>query len=155
MGVFTCEVEHVSPISAAKFYKAVVEDCVTLWPKAMPKIIKSVEFTEGDGGPGTICKLTLLKGYWMSQVDAIDKAKFEFKYTVIEGMILGNQLEKIYNDLKVVEREDGGCIVKKIIKFYTKDNEIYDEKNLKFNKDKTLLFFKTLEDFLLANPDYN
>nr|KYP58142.1 Major pollen allergen Bet v 1-C [Cajanus cajan] len=155
MGVFTCEVEHVSPISAAKFYKAVVEDCVTLWPKAMPKIIKSVEFTEGDGGPGTICKLTLLKGYSTSQIDAINKEKFVLKYNVIEGSTLGKHVEKICNEFKVVERKDGGCLVKKTMKHYTKDNEIFDEEYLKFNKDKTLFFFKAIEDFLLANPDYN
>nr|KYP31871.1 hypothetical protein KK1_047605 [Cajanus cajan] len=62
MGVFTCEVEHVSPISAAKFYKAIVEDGGTVWPKALPKMIKSFEIIEGDGGPGSIRKLTIAEG---------------------------------------------------------------------------------------------
>ena len=62
MGVFTSEGELVSPVAAARLYKAIVTDYSNVWPKALPGFIKSAETIEGDGGPGSIKKLTLADG---------------------------------------------------------------------------------------------
>ncbi|KAL2338990.1 hypothetical protein Fmac_013436 [Flemingia macrophylla] len=155
MGVYTSEFEHVSPISAAKLFKAIILDGPTILPKALPGIVKSIEFIEGDGGPGTIRKHTSAQGSFITEIEAIDKEKYEFRYSVREGRKLGENLEKICNEYKMVQRKDGGCIVKKTTKHYTKHNQTLDEKYLKADDDATLASLKAVEDFLLANPDYN
>ena len=62
MGVFISESEHVSTVSPARLYKAIVLDASNVFPKALPNFIKSAETIEGNGGPGTIKNLTLAEG---------------------------------------------------------------------------------------------
>jgi len=61
MGVFTFEDETTSTVAPARLYKALVKDADNLVPKAV-EAIKSVEIVEGNGGPGTIKKLTFVEG---------------------------------------------------------------------------------------------
>ncbi|KAJ1395316.1 START-like domain superfamily [Sesbania bispinosa] len=114
MGVITSESEHISPVSAARLYKAIVLDASNVFPKALPNFIKSAETLEGDGGPGTIKKLTLAEGlgYVKHHVDAIDTENFVYNYSVIEGSALTEPLEKICYEYKLVPTPEGGCIVK-------------------------------------------
>ena len=62
MGVFTYESEVTSPIPPARLYKAFVLDADNLIPKVAPHAIKSAEIIEGNGGPGTIKKITFGEG---------------------------------------------------------------------------------------------
>ena len=64
MGVFTFEDETTSIVAPAKLYKALVKDADNLIPKAI-EAIQSVEIVEGNGGPGTIKKLTFLEGQYI------------------------------------------------------------------------------------------
>lgn len=61
MGVFTFEDETTSPVAPATLYKALVTDADNVIPKALDSF-KSVENVEGNGGPGTIKKITFLEG---------------------------------------------------------------------------------------------
>ncbi|KAL2237754.1 UNVERIFIED_CONTAM: Pathogenesis-related protein 2 [Sesamum indicum] len=49
MGAITYDIKIPSSIPAAKMFKSVALDAVTLIPKIMPQAIKSVEIWEGDG----------------------------------------------------------------------------------------------------------
>ncbi|KAK7363529.1 hypothetical protein VNO77_05675 [Canavalia gladiata] len=157
MGVFTSESEHVSPVSAVRLYKAIVLDATNVFPKALPNFIKTVEILQGDGGPGTIKKLTLAQGlgYVKHHVDAIDREKYVYNYSVIEGSALSEALEKICYEYKLMPTPEGGSIVKSISKYYTKGDEQLAEEYLKVGKERSSGFTKAIEDFLLANPDYN
>lgn len=62
MGVITSESERVSVVAPARLYKAIVLDYSTVFPKALSNTVKSVELIEGDGGPGSIKKFTLVDG---------------------------------------------------------------------------------------------
>ena len=64
MGVFTFEDETTSTVAPAKLYKALVKDADTIIPKVVDDI-KSVETVEGNGGPGTIKKLTFVEGQYI------------------------------------------------------------------------------------------
>ncbi|KAL5182584.1 Stress-induced protein SAM22 [Glycine soja] len=149
--------EHVSPVSAAKLYKAIVLDASNVFPKALPNFIKSVETIEGDGGPGTIKKLTLAEGlgYVKHHVDAIDTENYVYNYSVIEGSALSEPLEKICYEYKLVATPDGGSIVKSTSKYYTKGDEQLAEEYVKTGKERSAGFTKAIEDFIQANPDYN
>ena len=62
MGVVTYEMEIPSPIPPARIFKAFVLDFENLFPKVVPKAIKCIELLEGDGGPGSIKKVTFGEG---------------------------------------------------------------------------------------------
>ena len=62
MGVITYESEVTSPIPPARLFKAFVLDADNLIPKISPHTIKSTEIIEGNGGAGTIKKVTFHEG---------------------------------------------------------------------------------------------
>ncbi|RYR30684.1 hypothetical protein Ahy_B01g055429 isoform A [Arachis hypogaea] len=59
MAVFTFEDEITSPLPPSKLYNA-MKDADSLTPKIIDDV-KSVEIVEGNGGPGTIKKLTIVE----------------------------------------------------------------------------------------------
>jgi len=61
MGVFTFNDEHVSTVAPAKLYKALAKDADEIVPKVI-SAAQSVEIVEGNGGPGTIKKLSIVEG---------------------------------------------------------------------------------------------
>lgn len=58
MGAFTYNAEHTSAVPPERLFKALVLDSDNLFPKVIPDCIKSSEILEGDGGPGTVKKIT-------------------------------------------------------------------------------------------------
>lgn len=88
-------------------------------------------------------------------VDAIDTENYVYNYSVIEGSALSEPLEKISYEYKLVATPDGGSIVKSKSNYYTKGDEQLTEEFLKAGKERSAGFTKAVEDFLLANPDYN
>ena len=62
MGVCTYETEITSCIPPHRLFKAFVLDGDNLIPKIAPQAIKQVDILEGDGGPGTIKKITFAEG---------------------------------------------------------------------------------------------
>jgi hypothetical protein len=62
MGVHTLSDEFSSPVPAPKLFKALILDADNLLPKLMPQAIKSIDTVEGNGGPGTIKKITIIEG---------------------------------------------------------------------------------------------
>ena len=65
MGVITYESEVTSPIPPARLFKAFVLDADNLIPKISPHTIKSTEIIEGNGGAGTIKKVTFHEGEYI------------------------------------------------------------------------------------------
>ncbi|RVW39983.1 Major allergen Pru av 1 [Vitis vinifera] len=116
MGVITYDHETTSSIPLAKMFKAFILDSDKLIPKILPQAIKSTEIIEGDGGPGSIKKITFGEGsqfnYVKHRVDGIDKENFTYSYSVIEGDALMGTLESISYEVKLVPSPDGGSICK-------------------------------------------
>ncbi|MQJ84134.1 hypothetical protein EI014_25600, partial [Escherichia coli] len=86
MGVLTFEIETTSTVAPGKLYKALVKDAGVIIPKAV-EAIQSVETVEGNGGPGTIKKLTFVEGgqtkYVLHKVEAIDEANWGYNYSIV------------------------------------------------------------------------
>ncbi|EOY19740.1 Pathogenesis-related protein 10.5, putative [Theobroma cacao] len=109
----------------AKMFKAFVLDADNLIPKVVPQAIKSSELLEGDGGPGSIKKITF-----------------------------GEDQLRVY-DTGFVAGPDGGSVCKSTSKYYTiGDNEIKEEQ-IKTGKERAFGMYKAVEAYLLANPAYN
>ncbi|KAJ6911912.1 hypothetical protein NC652_022257 [Populus alba x Populus x berolinensis] len=62
MEVLTFTEEFSSPVVAKRLFAAMVLEADTLIPKLAPQAVKSIETIEGNGGPGTIKKLTFVEG---------------------------------------------------------------------------------------------
>ncbi|XP_031250292.1 major allergen Pru ar 1-like [Pistacia vera] len=157
MGVFTYEMEVVTKIPPTKIFKAFVLEGDSLIPKIVPQAIKNVEFIQGDGGPGSIKKITFGEGsqfdYVKHKVEALDKKNLTYSYSVIEGDALMKSLEKITYEIKISSSPDGGSICKSISKYYTVGDFEIKEEQIKAGKEKSSGLFKALEAYLLANPD--
>lgn len=92
----------------------------------------------------------------MHQIDAVDSENFTYSYSVIEGDVLGDLLEKISYDTKIVAGPNGGSIVKNTSTYYIKGDNQLSEEQVKEGKEKASGLFKAVEAYLVANPDaYN
>ncbi|KAJ1375922.1 START-like domain superfamily [Sesbania bispinosa] len=158
MGVFTFQDETTSAVAPAKLYKALVKDADNIIPKAV-EAIQSIETVEGNGGPGTIKKLTFLEGgeskYVLHKIEAIDEANFGYNYSIVGGVGLPETMEKVSFEAQLVAGPNGGSIGKLTVKYQTKGNAEPSEKELKEGKARGDALFKAIEGYVLANPDYN
>ncbi|KAI5349342.1 hypothetical protein L3X38_002229 [Prunus dulcis] len=137
MGVFTYETEFTSVIPPARLFKAFILDADNLIPKIAPSAVKGAEIVEGDGGVGTIKKITFGEG---SQY----------------GDALSNVIEKIAYETKLVASPNGGSIIKTTSHYHAKGDVVIKEEQVKAGKAKASGLFKLVEDYLTANPDaYN
>lgn len=90
------------------------------------------------------------------KTDALDKEKFTYNYSVVEGGPLSETIEKISYETKLVASPDGGSIFKSTSKYYTKENTEINEEQVKAEEEKASGVFKAVEGYLVANPDaYN
>ncbi|KAL3508137.1 hypothetical protein ACH5RR_033519 [Cinchona calisaya] len=157
MGVITYDYEVTSSIPPAKLFKAFILDGDNLIPKILPEAIKNVEILQGDGGAGTIKCTHFGEGSQYNsvkhQVDEIDKENFIYKYTIFEGDVLGDVIEKISYEIKILPSDDGGSIAKNTSTYYTKGDAKINEENIKSGKEKASGIFKAVEAYLITNPD--
>ncbi|XP_020206779.1 stress-induced protein SAM22 [Cajanus cajan] len=157
MGVFSFEDETTSPVAPAKLYKALVNDADNLIPKVV-EAVKSVEIVEGNGGPGTIKKLTIVEEgetkHVLHKVEGIDEANFGYSYSIVGGVALPDTVEKITFESKFIAGPNGGSVAKLSVKFQTKGDAKPNEEELKTGKAKGNALFKAIEGYLLANPHY-
>ncbi|KZV30458.1 major allergen Pru ar 1-like [Dorcoceras hygrometricum] len=114
----------------------------------------------GDGGVGTIKLITFGEGSQFKsvkhRVDEIDEANHVYKYSIIEGDVLGDDLESISYVVKFEASHDGGSVCKTISYYHTKhDAHGITEEKIKEGKEKAKAIFKAVEAHLHAHPhDY-
>ncbi|KAJ0092886.1 hypothetical protein Patl1_24968 [Pistacia atlantica] len=156
MGVITFTEEFTSPVPAGRLFKAFVLDFDNLLPKLMPQAFKSIETIKGDGGPGTIKKLNFTEGdgakYLKHRIDALDKEKMIYNYTLIEGDGM-DKVESVSYEIKYEASPDGGCKGTSVNKYYPKPGVKLDEEKIKEAKAKAMGVYKAVEAYLLTNPD--
>ncbi|XP_028751622.1 class 10 plant pathogenesis-related protein 2E-like [Neltuma alba] len=157
MGVFTFEDEHVSAVPTARLYNALLKHSHTILPKVIPDI-KNVELVEGTGGPGSVIKVSSVDEggnprYGLHKVEVVDEASYVYNYSIVEGNILMEPVEKISFETKIVEGSAGGSVIKVVIKYHTKGDASPPEEMLKIAKEKGGHLFKSLEGYIAANPD--
>ncbi|GLU08445.1 hypothetical protein SLE2022_253580 [Rubroshorea leprosula] len=157
MGVFTYSNEYTSSIPPARLFKAVILDSHNLIPKLVPQLIKSIEFTEGDGGAGSIRQINFAEGsqikYVKNRIDELDEKNFLYKYSLIEGGELLDKLEKITYEVKFESTPEGGSKNKMTSTYYTKGDIVLTEEEIKAGKERVLGVYKVVEGYLLQHPD--
>ncbi|KAK2448592.1 Stress-induced protein SAM22 [Trifolium repens] len=157
MGVFAFDDDFVSTIAPPKLYKALAKDADEIVPKVIP-VIQPVEIVEGNGGPGTIKKLTVVEdgktSFILHKVEAVDEANLGYNYSLIGGTGLDESLEKVEFVTSVVAGSDGGSIVKISVKYHTKGDATLSDAVREETKGKGTGLLKAVEGYVLANPDY-
>ncbi|XP_022864064.1 major allergen Pru ar 1-like, partial [Olea europaea var. sylvestris] len=91
--------------------------------------------------------------YVKHRIDALDKEKMSYSYTLIEGDALTNILESISYEIKIESTPEGGSKGKNSSTYHTKPGVEIKEEDIKAGKEKAAGVFKAVEAYLLANPD--
>ncbi|XP_030463079.1 major strawberry allergen Fra a 1-3-like [Syzygium oleosum] len=155
MGVITYSQEFTSAVAPSRMFKALVLDSHNVIPKIVPGGIKSVEFIEGDGGVGSIKQTNFGESahikYTKHKIDALDVDNFYCKYTLIESDIKFDKIDFIVYDVKFTPADDG-CVCKMTSDYHVKEGGDLKEDDIKQGKDRAMGLFKTVEEYLLANP---
>ncbi|KAL0322591.1 UNVERIFIED_CONTAM: Pathogenesis-related protein STH-2 [Sesamum angustifolium] len=156
MGVKSFLHELKSKISASRFFKALIIESPEHAPK-FNKSVKSVEVVEGHGvTAGCVLKTNFHDGlpfkYAKHRLDEIDTANYVCKYTLIEGDILGDKLEKISYELKLEDLADGGCVIKSKTELHLKAGVELSDEEIKAGKDMASDIFNACEEYLSTNP---
>ncbi|ERN03197.1 major allergen Pru ar 1 [Amborella trichopoda] len=150
--------EYVSPLPAARLWKASIKDVHNIVPKVMPHIISSVDICEGDGGVGTVKQFNFTEAvqeyrFVKDRTDVFDEEKFFLKYTVIEGERLGTRFNSLVYEVKFDEAANGGTVAKMKADYDTIGDATLSDDEVKQMKENLLSLFKAVEAFLLQNPD--
>ncbi|KAL3507781.1 hypothetical protein ACH5RR_033163 [Cinchona calisaya] len=157
MAVATFSEEHTSPIAPARIFKASIVDSHNLIPKLMPQAIKSIEIVQGNGGVGSIKQINFAEGSHFGslkyKIDELNEETYTYKYTLIEGGALTDNLEKITYEVKFEATPEGGSVSKVTSKYYTKGDFSLKEEDIKAGKERVLGMYKVVEAYLLKNPD--
>ncbi|KAL1548140.1 major allergen Pru ar 1-like [Salvia divinorum] len=148
-----------SSIPAGRLFKAFVLDSDNILPEVMPGVFKSFETIQGDHeGVGSIKIVTFAPETQITparhRTEAIDEVNCTYKYSLIEGSILGDDFESITYDIKV---EDGQNDVVSVMSFVTTyrpkgDNHHSILEKVKQSQERTEGFVRAIEAYLLANP---
>ncbi|KAF6141308.1 hypothetical protein GIB67_024392 [Kingdonia uniflora] len=156
MGVVTHTNELTCSISPSRMFKAMFLDAHNLMPKLMPHTIKSIEKLEGDGGAGTVVQINFSAGpfkYIKHRTDEVDVENHFCKYTLIEGDVLGDNLECITHEVKLDTTCNGGCVCKTTSHFHCKDDAVLNAEEMKAGIEKAEEIHKTIETYLTENSE--
>ncbi|PHT55096.1 Pathogenesis-related protein STH-21 [Capsicum baccatum] len=155
MGVYTFTHETTASVAPSTLFKALVIDFNKLGSELAPDV-KSIENVEGDGGPGTIKKITFVEGgpikYLKHKIHVVDDKNLVTKYSLIEGDVLGDKLETINYEGKFEASENGGCVCTTTSEYHTKGDYVVTEEEHNVGKEKANDLIKAIETYLLANP---
>ncbi|XP_059286485.1 pathogenesis-related protein STH-2-like [Lycium ferocissimum] len=156
MGVTTFTQDIATLVDPARIFNALALDADNLLPKLMSQAIKNIETVAGDDGDGCIKKMNFVEGYPIKylkhKIHVIDDKNMIIKYSLIEGEVLGENLEHISYDVRFEGSENGGCICKTISEYHTNGDFIVKEEQIKEGKEKDVELVKVVEAYLIANP---
>ncbi|XP_075478675.1 major allergen Pru ar 1-like [Primulina tabacum] len=156
MGVTEINQEFASPIAPGRLFNALILNSNTLLPKLLPQSIKSVEILQGDGRAGSIEQVNFTESshfkYVKHRINELDKEKLTCKYSMIEGDVLGEKLERIAYDIKFESSDDGGCICKMTSEYHAVEGHEIKEDDIRDGKESAKGIYKVIETYLLQNP---
>ncbi|KAK9136783.1 hypothetical protein Sjap_007377 [Stephania japonica] len=157
MGFRTFTAEFESPIAPARFFKASVlhlhENCTTI----MPLFIKSAAIVEGDGGVGSIKEFHFTDFLPFKRaserVVELDKEKFVYTHSVLEGGKLGIKYKSLWRKITFEATPSGGSVCKLEGKIEELEGVEFNEEDENNSKEDGLATYKAVDAYLQANPD--
>ncbi|XP_072975541.1 major strawberry allergen Fra a 1-2-like [Typha angustifolia] len=150
--------ECTSSIAVERLWKAGILDAHNLIPKIASDQIKSIEIIQGDGGVGTVKKFCFTEAVkpfstLTDRVEVLDNEKHIFKYSIVEGGLIGLRLKSYSVETTLESGGDGSSVVKVNVEYETLDETDLtgDEKGM--IKGGVSKMMKGVEAYLAANPD--
>ncbi|CAK7333273.1 unnamed protein product [Dovyalis caffra] len=150
--------EHTSPVPVDRLWKATFCDGHNLVPKLMPGIISSVVILEGDGiGVGSIKKFNFTDAvkefsYVKDRVEVMDQENHIFKYSIIEGGVLGVKVKSFFAEVGLTSTNEGGCLAKLKIEYEPIGDSLLSEEDANDVTKGVLAMVKAVDAYLVANP---
>lgn len=83
----------------------------------------------------------------------LDNENHIFKYSVIDGGLIGTRLKSYSFEVKIVPEADGKSFGKVAVEYETLDETDLTEEERSKIKGGVFMLMKGVEVFLLANPD--
>ncbi|PHT26140.1 Pathogenesis-related protein STH-21 [Capsicum baccatum] len=155
MGVYTFTDESTASVVPSRLFKALVIDFNNIVSKLIPDV-ESIENVEGDGGPGTIKKITFVEGgpmkYLKHKIHVIDDRNLVTKYSLIESDVLADKAESVDYDAKLEGSANGGCVATTVTVYHTKGDYVVTEEEHNVHIGRANDIVKAIEAYLLANP---
>ncbi|KAH9305982.1 hypothetical protein KI387_010386 [Taxus chinensis] len=150
--------EIVSPVEAKRLWNAFVKDGHNLLPKQLPEIFSSITILQGNGGVGTIKEIKFTSAnkdfnYVKERVEELDDAKLVYRYSHVEGGLLGKQLVSAHYEFKYTPKPEGGSVCSSTFHYDTLPGVPEDQAKIDEVKEKSTALFKKIEAYLLANPN--
>ncbi|XP_077242775.1 class-10 pathogenesis-related protein 1-like [Tasmannia lanceolata] len=155
VGSFTDEMVYSLPLE--RLWKA-NGDTHNLIPKIMPGSVSSIDVLEGSGGVGTVKKFNFTEAvkdfsFMKTRIDAVDDAKYVFKYTVIDGGLVGVNVKWYSFEMKFEATADGGSLSKIKVEYDSLGDSLLTEDEIAQIKAGNQGMVKAVEGYLQANPD--
>ncbi|GAB4828955.1 hypothetical protein Ancab_018615 [Ancistrocladus abbreviatus] len=135
MGVKTYSEEIESPIVAPRLFKALCLDNHNAFPKLMPESFKRFQYK-----------------YANHRIDELDVANFYYKHTTIGGDLLEGKYECVINETKFYLK-GSGCVGKMTTHVHPLPRTEFNEEGPKMGQEKMRKIFKTVEEYLVVNPN--
>ncbi|PHU21552.1 Pathogenesis-related protein STH-21 [Capsicum chinense] len=155
MGAYTFTNESTVPVAPSRLFKALVIDFNHIVCKLMPDV-ESIENIEGDGGAGTIKKVTFVEGgpmkYLKHKIHVIDEENLVTKYSLIEGDALANKADSVDYDVKFEASTDGGCVGTTVTVYNTIGDYVVTEEEHNLHKARFDAIVTAVVTYLLTNP---
>ncbi|KAG2726994.1 hypothetical protein I3843_01G135200 [Carya illinoinensis] len=151
--------EHTSPVAVERLWKASIGDMRNLMPKLLPQLVSSIVILEGDGGAGTIMQHNLNNAvkefaFVKDRIEVIDHENHIFKYSVIEGGLVGLKLSSFTAEITFSSTREGGCLAKVKIEYESlEDGSLLSEGDVISIKEGNLAMIEAVEEYLLADPN--
>eukprot|EP01018_Ginkgo_biloba_P025322 Gb_09961 [translate_table: standard] len=158
MPIWSITVEVVTSITPKRLWMALAMDSPNFLPMALPNIYSGGCFIEGDGGVGTIKKFDFTDAnkdlsYEKERVDEIIEKDFLYRYTALEGGLMGKKLRTAKFEMKISPTDDEGCLLKWTCNFETVSNKPPSEAQAQELKAEIVALVKMVESYLLSNPE--
>ncbi|KAH9306667.1 hypothetical protein KI387_011072, partial [Taxus chinensis] len=139
-GSITNELE--SPLEAQRVWNAFVKDGHNLLPKQVPEVFSSITFIQGDGGVGSIKQINFTDAnpdfsFVKELVEEVDEEKFVYRYSHVEGGMLGKKLVSAKYEFKYTPKPEGGCVCSSVFHYETLPGVPHDESKVQEIKEKT------------------
>ncbi|GER50184.1 major pollen allergen Aln g 1 [Striga asiatica] len=143
-------------VSPSRLFKILITESQEVLPK-FKNLIKSVEIVQGhEIAAGCVVKTTFPDGapfkFMTHRIDAIDNENYMCNYTLIDGDVLGEKVEKVCYEIKLEASANGGCKIKLDIEYHSKGDAEITNKETEMGTEQALRLYKAYEEYIIAHP---
>lgn len=92
-------------------------------------------------------------GFVKDRIEVIDHENHIFKYSVIEGGLVGLKLISFTAEITFSSTSEGGCLAKVKIEYHSLEDGLLSEEDVTNMKEGNLAMMKAVEEYLLADPN--